>query len=448
MAESTKAGTAAKEVRAWVAAVNMGLGHKRAVAPLSTIAEGGILIANDPAVATPEEMGLWDGVLELYERLSRIKKVPLIGPLLFGIMDWFQKIQPAYPRVDLSKPSIGNRMVDSTLKKGLCEGMLMRIKAKPLPLVTSHFQPALAADRAHYGRIYCIICDADINRVWVASDPRASKIEYLVPCGAAMRRLKQYGVPDERIYMTGFPLPLELLGDERLHVLKSDLGQRLRYLDPNDRFWPLHDRSVEHFLGEKNCVLRGERKLTISYAVGGAGAQREIGAAALESLREKIEGGSLAMNLVCGVRAEVRAYFEEVVKRLGLEASPDVRVIGGRGEADYFSSFTACLRTTDILWTKPSELSFYVGLGIPLLMAPPIGSQEIFNMHWIEEVQAGMPQEDPRYADEWLYELLEQGRFAEAAWSGFLKARKYGTYRIHELLATGTMYRSGDPLTR
>lgn len=448
MAESTKAGSGADEVRAWVAAVNMGLGHKRAVAPLASIAEGGILIANDPSVATEEEMGLWEGVLKLYERLSRVKKVPLIGPLLFGIMDWFQKIQPAYPRVDLSRPSIGNHMVDSTLKKGLCRGMLERIKTKPLPLVTSHFQTALAADRDHYGRIYCIICDADINRVWVASDPRSSKIEYLVPCGAAMRRLRQYGVPDERIYMTGFPLPLELLGDENLEVLKFDLGQRLHHLDPNDRFWPLHDRSVEHFLGETNCAFRGDRLLTLTYAVGGAGAQREIGAAALESLRGKVQEGRLAMNLVCGVRSEVREYYEGLVKDLGLGALPNVRVIGGRGEQDYFSSFTACLRTTDILWTKPSELSFYVGLGIPLLMAPSIGSQEVFNRHWLEEVQAGIPQDDPRYANEWLYELLDQGRFAEAAWSGFLKARKYGTYRIHELLTTGAMYRSGDPLTR
>ena len=28
------------------------------------------------------------------------------------------------------------------------------------------------------------------------------------------------------------------------------------------------------------------------------------------------------------------------------------------------------MRTTDILWTKPSELSFYCGLGIPIIMAP------------------------------------------------------------------------------
>jgi hypothetical protein len=93
-------------------------------------------------------------------------------------------------------------------------------------------------------------------------------------------------------------------------------------------------------------------------------------------------------------------------------------------------------------------MSFYVGLGIPLIMAPTIGAQETFNRRWLEEIQAGIPQSDPRYANEWIFELLDQGRFAEAAWSGFLKARKYGTYKIHELIKTGTMSRSSDPLTR
>ncbi len=439
---------ARKHPEAWVAAVNMGLGHKRAVEPLRDIARGGIMIVNDPSVASPDELKLWTKVLELYERLSRIKKVPVIGQFLFGIMDYFQRIQPAYPRIDLSRPSIQTRMVESTLKKGLCKGMLDRIKEAPLPLITSHFQPAVAADRAGYGRIYCIICDADINRVWVSADPRSSRIDYLVPCGSVMRRLKQYGVPDERIYMTGFPFPEELLGGEDLGVLKADLAKRLRVLDPQDRFWPLHRYNVEHFLGEQNCAVPPDRPLTISFAVGGAGAQREIGAEALMSLRDKIACGELAMNLVSGVRPEVRAFFEAAVKEAGLEGSPHVRVIGGRGEAEYFASFAQALHTTDILWTKPSELSFYVGLGIPLLMAPTIGSQEVFNRRWLEEVQAGIPQHDPRYAKDWLFELLEQGRFAEAAWSGFLKARKCGIFKIKELIATGAMSRSGDPLHR
>lgn len=154
------------------------------------------------------------------------------------------------------------------------------------------------------------------------------------------------------------------------------------------------------------------------------------------------------MNLVCGVRKEIRGYFEEAVKANGLEACPDVKIIGGQGDEEYFDSFNTSLRDTDIIWTKPSEMSFYVGLGIPIIMAPTIGAQETFNRRWLDEIQAGIPQDDPRYAHEWLFDLLDQGRFAEAAWSGFLKARKYGTYKIHELIAKGTMARSNDPLTR
>lgn len=434
--------------RAWVAAANMGLGHMRAVHPLADIAEGGIMIANDPDFADPQELKTWEKLLAVYERLSRAKSIPLIGNALFGIMDYFMQIKPPYPRVDLSAPSIQTKFVDRLLRDGLCSAMLAKMQSKPLPLVTSFYQNAIAADRAGWGRVYCIICDADINRVWVASNPKRSRIQYLVPCGSAMRRLKQYGVPDERIFMSGFPLPVELLGDEELSVLRRDLAARLRLLDPKDRFWPLHSLNVEHFLGAENCSRAVTRPLTITFAVGGAGAQKEIAVAAFRSLRGRIESGQLAWNFVCGVRKEVRAFFEEEVART-LPGNPHVRVVGGRGDQDsYFDEFAAVLHDTDVLWTKPSELSFYAGLGLPLLMAPTIGSQEVFNRRWLEEIQAGIPQADPRYADTWFFELLEQGRFAEAAWSGFLKARKFGTFRIHELIRTGAMTRSGDPLTR
>ncbi|HOX31988.1 MAG TPA: hypothetical protein PLB91_06630, partial [Spirochaetales bacterium] len=184
-------------VRAWVAAANMGLGHKRAVQPLAGIAEGGIIVVNSPEVAKPDEQKLWDQLLSVYERLSRAKGIPVIGNALFGIMDYFQKIKPAYPRIDLSGHTLQTTWNEKMIDRGVCRGMVERIKTKPLPLVSSYFTAAIAADRAGYGRVYCIICDADINRVWVASEPKNSRIEYLVPCGSAMRRLKQYGVPDE-----------------------------------------------------------------------------------------------------------------------------------------------------------------------------------------------------------------------------------------------------------
>jgi hypothetical protein len=279
----------------------------------------------------------------------------------------------------------------------------------------------------------------------VAENPRESKITYLAPCGRAVRRLNQYGVPNERIWLTGFPIPVELLGDRNLTTLKWDLGQRLRYLDPVDRFWPLHGLNVEHFLGAKNCAPAHKRVLTITFGVGGAGAQTDIAYAVARSLRDKILKGEVAYNVLAGIRPEVAAFLEGMKKDLAL---PQINVIGGTTLEDYFRGFTECMRTTDLLWTKPSELSFYCGLGIPIIMAPHIGSQEDFNQAWLLEIQAGFPQQDPKYTDQWLFDLLRAGRLADAAWNGFLKARKYGTYKIHEILQTGTMERETSVLKR
>jgi hypothetical protein len=110
--------------------------------------------------------------------------------------------------------------------------------------------------------------------------------------------------------------------------------------------------------------------------------------------------------------------------------------------------FKSVLRTTDILWTKPSELSFYAALGIPIVMTPALGSQETFNRTWLQDIQTGIRQMNPEYTDEWLFHLLKKGHLAEAAWSGFLKARKLGTYKILEVLETGRFTRDSSPIIR
>jgi hypothetical protein len=260
-------------------------------------------------------------------------------------------------------------------------------------------------------------------------------------------RLKTYGVPDERIFLTGFPFPVEILGDSELSVLKKDVAQRLFLLDPNDRFWPLHGRTVRYFLGSANCKPAGKRRLAITFAVGGAGAQKEFGLQIAKSMRKKLEAKELVLNLVAGVRPEVRDYFERV-KREVLPESDSIRIIYGESKNDYFAKFAQTIRVTDVLWTKPSELSFYAGLGIPIIMSPTIGSQEEFNQKWLLEIQAGIPQQDPDYCVEWFYDLLNEGRLAESAWDGFLKARKYGTYKIKEIIETGAMARETSPLKR
>jgi hypothetical protein len=81
-------------------------------------------------------------------------------------------------------------------------------------------------------------------------------------------------------------------------------------------------------------------------------------------------------------------------------------------------------------------------------MTPTIGSQEKFNRKWLTEIGAGMRQEKPSLANEWLFDLLNNGRFADMAWLGFLRARKLGTYHILDVMRTGSFRRSDDPLHR
>jgi hypothetical protein len=114
---------------------------------------------------------------------------------------------------------------------------------------------------------------------------------------------------------------------------------------------------------------------------------------------------------------------------------------------EYFELFNRWLRQTDVLWTKPSELSFYCALGLPIIMADPIGPQEELNKRWLMEIHAGLvPPGPPEYCQEWLLDLRENGRLAEAAWDGFLKARKLGTFKIKKLLETGEYAEEISPL--
>ena len=430
-------------VRAWVATADMGLGHQRAAYPLRTIAEKGLMTLGRVGGAPDSDAKLWQRLRKSYEFLSRTKSWPLIGNAVFGMLDRLQNIPPFYPIRDLSSPTFQVNWLKGLITKGLCGGLIREMRQNPLPLVTTFYAPAIAADMAGFSRVYCVICDAEVNRVWVAEDARTSKITYLAPCGRAVRRLNEYGIPNERIFLTGFPIPLELLGDEKLSVLRYDLGQRLRYLDPLERFW--HMRLPEYFLGANNCKFKNARALTITFGVGGAGAQTDIAYRVARSLREKIARGEIIYNILAGIRPEVKQFLEQIKKELAL---PQIRVVYGESLEEYFKGFTGCMRTTDILWTKPSELSFYCGLGIPVIFAPHIGAQEYYNKEWLLEIQAGFPQQDPEYTDEWLLDLVKAGRLADAGWNGFLKARKFGTYKIHEILRTGTMKQEKPVLRR
>ena len=104
---------------------------------------------------------------------------------------------------------------------------------------------------------------------------------------------------------------------------------------------------------------------------------------------------------------------------------------------DYFKELNKELRTTDILWTKPSEMVFYSALGLPIIMAPSLGSQEQFNRLWLKTIGAGISQNNPKLTHEWLFDWIESGWLAEASMSGFLDGRQFGVSNITDVVFNG-----------
>ncbi len=435
---------------AWVVTADMGFGHQRAAHSLSYLAKDGVLVAGHPEVTDPDEVRFWQRLTWSYEVLSRTKSVPVVGKALFGVLDGFLRIPPFYPLRDLSHPSPNNYIVDHLIRRGLGRSLIARLRSERLPMISTFYAPCLAADHARHEGIYCVICDADLNRVWVASDARRSRILYFAPCGRAMRRLRQYGVPDERIFITGFTLPRENIGGPEMPTLKTDLLLRLGRLDPQGRFTSVFGSTVRELLGERPEPSGGKERVTVTFPVGGAGAQTEIGLMLAQSLKPLILNRRFRLILVAGVNRVVERVFREFVTRIGLESAlgDGVLVVREDRKPDYFQRFNALMRETDVLWTKPSELSFYSALGVPIVMAPSIGSQEDKNQRWLMDKGCALPQYTPRLAYEWLPDMLKDGVLAEKALSGFVKNRKLGVYKIEEVLATGTMARETHPLRR
>ncbi|MBT4153479.1 MAG: hypothetical protein HOE53_02410 [Candidatus Magasanikbacteria bacterium] len=437
--------------KAYVVTVDMGYGHQRASYPLHDMAspcalipsegESHIISANTYGGIPRSDRRKWEGGRSLYETVSRFKNIPLLGTNAFKLMNYLQRIEAFYPRRDLSKPIMQLAQIYKMIQKGWGKDLITKLNSDPLPYVTTFFSTAFMAEVHGYkGEIYCLCTDTDISRAWAPLDPKKSKIKYLAPNKRVRERLMLYGVKAANIFVTGFPLPKENIGTQKtIQILKETLRCRLENLDPRGVYHKKYHHTIAHHLGNKKCLPKYKHPLTITFAVGGAGAQKDLGIAILKSLHDKIDKKEVVLNLVAGSRQDVYRYFQEEVKRLHLEKSHGgcVNIIYDESKYAYFQKFNQVMLTTDLLWTKPSELSFYSALGIPVIMAPTIGSQEDFNREWLHDIGSGVEQEDPKYTHEWLFDWLDSGWLAQAAMEGYLDAPRNGAYHIEDIVLKG-----------
>ncbi len=389
----------------------MGYGHLRAAHALAGELGTEILHVDRPPLVAPEELRLWRASRRVYEITSRASQIPVMGAPLKSFLESLTDIPHLHPQRDLSAPNFQVRSLHRLIEKGLGRGLVDFLRTADAPLISTFFAPAISAD--HYGceRVYCVVTDVDINRTWVPLRPAATKIVYLTPSYRAVHRLRAYGVPREQIEFTGFPLPGELLGGPDLTVLRRNLGEL-----PGDQ---------------------EEKPPRLTYTVGGAGAQADLARPLLRGVRRLIEEDRLRLCLAAGVREEVATKFHDWVREAGLEdrLGHGVEVFLAASLDEYFPRFNEILAATDVLWTKPSEMTFFSALGLPLILSDPVGVHERYNRRWAIENGPGLRQRALPHAEYWLREWLNEGTLAAAAWYGFLRMPKFGLYQILETVA-------------
>lgn len=406
----------------------MGYGHLRAAHALAHACGGQVLHADEPPLADDEEQAAWRRIRGVYEGISRVSTASFVGKPFRALLDAATAIPHLYPMRDMSAPTLGVRMLRYSAQRGLGRSLVSYLEQHQLPLITTFFTPALLADFHGYDRVFSVVTDADINRIWAPFEPARSKIVYMAPSGRVVRRLRAYGVAPDRIELTGFPLPHTLLGGQDLEALKRNLRSRLVRLDVGAVF----RRQYAAELAALGDLPDEPGPPHLVFAIGGAGAQAELAGRFLPSLRPLLQAGRLRLTLVAGRKVEVHALFERQLEEAGLsrELGRSIDILFEPSTTRYFERFERLMADCDILWTKPSELTFYGALGIALVLAPPVGVHEHYNRRWARENGAGLKQRDPEAAGEWLADWLKDGTLAAAAWAGHRRLPCRGLYKI------------------
>lgn len=426
-----------KHHEAWVVTVDMGYGHQRATDPLRHLSpDGQVIIANDYPDMPRVDYRFWNYGRKLYETVSRLQALPLIGSVVFAIMDSFQAIKEFDPKRRNLRPTAQLLQNYIAIRNGRGKHLIQQLNHRDIPLITSFFTVAYMAEEHHFkNEIYLVVCDTDISRTWAPLHPEKSRIKYVVPTERAKDRLITYGVKPESIFLTGFPLPLENIGGHMMTTLKKDVAARLHNLDPKHSYRSTYKDVIKTILKEYDHETP-THPLTLTYAVGGAGAQKETARDILRSLHNAIVEEKINLCLVAGTRSEVDWYFRRIIEEecLKNKLGKSLHLLYKPTKQAYFESFNQQLRTTDVLWTKPSELVFYSALGIPIIIAPTLGSQEEYNKAWLEKNGAGITASDAKRTHEWFFEWLASGALASTAMNAFMSGESRGVEHIKEVV--------------
>lgn len=414
-----------------VVAVHMGYGHLRAALALAQAAGTDVLSMDRAPLATPDDVAVWDRLRRTYDKLSRRTGLPVVGAAYRRVLEVVTAIPRLQPSHAQRRPSLSVRYLESLLQRGFGAPLVEHLRATGAPLVSTFYAAAIVAAAAGRSDVVSVITDADVNRVWAPADPAAGSIVYAVPTARAARRLRAFGVPATRIHRTGFPLPREIVGPEGEAARRRALAARLVRLDPDGTFAATAP-DVARALRREADPADVARPLETAFAVGGAGAQVELARRLVRSLAPRLRAGTLRLTLVAGTRADTAGRLRDDVARAGL-ASLDgggVEVLHEPTFEAYATRFHRRLADLDVLWTKPSEITFYGAAGFALALTTPLGAQEHANRAWARRLGAALDAGDVGYAASWLDRHLADGALARVAYAAAARMPRHGTERI------------------
>lgn len=391
-----------------VVAVRMGLGHLRAARPLATALGVPLERADEEPLATAAEARLWAATTELYEGLSRRAAEGGAAGALLGHLTAI----PA-PGEGRPAPDAAARAHDAALAAGLCARLVGQLGGAPL--LTTFYTPALAAARLGHPAV-CVVTDLDCARVWAPAGPAPACLRYAAPDEAVARRLGEYGVPAAQVEVTGFPLPPALV-----------------------------DGAEAATEARRRRLLAGE-PLRVVAAVGGAGAQLDRVRALVRGALPALAAGEVELRLFLGLRVELaeqlRGELADALAARPGRASGPLELSAAPGFEAHAVSFEAALAEADVLWTKPSELSFYAALGLPLCLAPAVGVQEERNRAAL--AARGLALDAAAPADTVPALLAARAELARLAEGGLGALSRAGTARIVGLFEGARADRPGS----
>ncbi|MCL5267305.1 MAG: hypothetical protein M1469_04280 [Bacteroidetes bacterium] len=384
----------------------MGFGHLRAAHNVSSVSGAPVVrVDRKPFVNVVDEF-VWNGAQRIHTYASRDAESK--NRLLY---DWFEGLMTI--QEDHKPPSLaGSRFVHFLKDLGVGGRFFNSLNRDyPALLHTFYLQAMISVYRRYPGRNYLLLCDTDFHRVWVPISPNEGNIVYMVPVPKSADRLISYGVPPDRIHITGFPLPSVNTGPRDLGTLISDFEIRKRRLK--------RDSTVP---------------LTIMFPFSGAGAYSNVLAELVKTLLDHLRDGNLRLIVSCGDNEHALRNAENLFVNYGLDECEFAEIIFEKNLFDSFDKFNFALKSVDMIITKPSEMVFYAALGIPMVFLPPIGDHEARNREYLIDNKCAVDMATIRDFPGWLNESRKTGQLLELAEMGFQNLPKTGSFEIDQLV--------------